>query len=259
MSGRIDILDQRENLRNPFAGSVLFHAGVFALLAGWGIWGSRVEQWGDPKALGGGAVAITPVSGIKMPPREGRVNPVANDTESAVPSAPAKPEPKRAPKEDPDSIALKTKRLQKKQTDIAAARQKYTADKDRRPNQVYSTTGQAAVSPMFTQAPGSGSIGSGSGIFGTRFGYYEQLLREKVARNWQSEDIGARAAPPVTVRFEILRSGVARSIQVAQGSGNFTLDQSALRAITVSSPFPPLPGQYEHDSVVIEFTFRLQK
>jgi protein TonB len=259
MTERIDILDEHESFRKPLVGSLAFHGGlaamalVFTVIEG----RSQVERWGDPKSLGGGAVGITPVQRIPLPSRQGRINPVANDTESQVPSAPVKPQPKQAVKEDPNAIALKSRNSQKKAPQTSP--QKYSSVAQPRQNQVYSSTGQAATSPMFSQAPGGGGVGSGSASpFGNRFGYYEQLIRDKVARNWRSQDLDASVRNPVVVTFDILRTGTVQNVRVARSSGNFAADQSAQRAIAMSNPFPPLPAQYERDSATIEFVFRLQ-
>lgn len=259
MVHRVDILDERESLRNPLFGSLAFHAGIVALsIAFVAIRGSQVERWGDPKSLGGGAVGITPVERIPLQSRQGRINPVANDTESQIPSAPAKPQPKQAVREDPNAIALKSRNAQKKPSPKTAP-QKYSPIKEPRPNQVYSSTGQAATSPMFSQAPGGGNVGSGSSSpFGNRFGYYEQLIRDKVARNWRSQELDSSVRNPVVVLFDILRNGSVQNVRVSRPSGNFAADQSAQRAILMSNPFPPLPAQYERDVATIEFVFRLQ-
>jgi periplasmic protein TonB len=258
MSQHADILDERESLRGSFFGSLVVHAGVIALPFLFTFMrGNSVEHWGDPNSLGGGAVGITPVERIPIPSRQGRINPVANDTESQIPSAPEKPQPKQQPVQpDRDAVALKSRNPQKKPAPQAT--QKYSPIKEPRPNQVYSSTGQAATSPMFSQS-GSGQVGSGSASpFGNRFGYYEQLIRDKVARNWRSQDLDASVHNPVIVTFDILRTGNIQNVRVTRSSGNFAADQSAQRAILMSNPFPPLPAQYEHDLATIEFSFRLQ-
>ena len=250
-----------DQLRTPLAVALALHGGLAALAVFWGALGiGKVEHWGDPQSLGGGSVGITPVNRIPLPSRTGKVNPVANDTESQVPSAPVKPQPKPAVKAPPpDAIAIRTKNAPKRPAPITAP-QKHSVLRDPRPNQVYSSTGQAAVSPLYSLAPGGGGVGSGStSPFGNRFGWYEQILREKVARNWRSQDLDSRILTPVVVTFEILRNGTVRNVTVTRTSGNFTMDQSAQRAIMLSSPLPPLPPQYERDSAMIEFWFRLQQ
>lgn len=258
MAAHPDILDEHERLRNPLVGSFALHAGLVALVMVWGIVGGNVERWGDPQSLGGGSVGITPVERIPLPTRDGRVNPVANDTESQVPPAPVKPLPKAAEKApEPDAIAIRSKKNAKKPAPIAANQRYKPAAK---PNQVYSSPGQAAVSPMYSLAPGGGGVGSGSvSPFGNRFGWYEQILREKVARNWRSQELDSSIGTPAVVTFDILRNGTVRNVQISKSSGNFAMDQSAQRAILMSAPFPQLPPQYERDAATIEFWFRLQQ
>ena len=255
-----DILDEREPLSQSLLGSIGLHAAIVALTAlyYWTGGASRVERWGDPKSLGGGAVGITPVDKIPLPSREGRVNPVANDTESQVPSPP-KPQPKKAQTPDPDAIALKTKNANKAAKERESP-QRYSPLKDPKPNQVYSSTGQAVTSPMFSQAPGGGGVGSGSSSpFGYRFAWYEQLLRDTVARNWRSQELDSSIRNRVAVTFDIMRDGTIRNIRVTTPSGNFALDQSAQRAILMSNPLRPLPREFERDVATIEFWFALQQ
>lgn len=262
MAGHVEVLDERESIRGAVLRSIGLHLGIAALAIGWAAVkdGGRIERWGDPNSLGGGAVGITPVATIPLPQREGRINRVANDTESQVPAPPPKPQPKPAapPKPAPDAIPLKSRSPQR--TPAPQQERKYSSVPDPKPNQVYSRTGQALTSPMFSQAPGGGGVGSGStSPFGNRFGWYEQLLRERVARNWRSQELDARIQTKVAVTFEILRNGTVRNARVSQSSGNFAMDQSALRAILQSSPLPELPREFERDSANIEFWFSLQQ
>lgn len=245
--------------RDPIGGSLvrsLFLHGLIAVAAvSYGLTAGKTEKWGDPGALGGGSVAVTSVSSIPLPSNPGRVNPVANDTESQVPAAPAKQPAKPAPREDPDAIAIKGRSPQRPKP--AASTQRYQASEPR-PNQVYSSTGSQAVSPMYSVA-GSGEVGSGSGIFGSRFGAYMQVLRDKIARNWRSNELDAAVQAGAVIGFEIARDGSLRNVRVIQSSGNFAMDQTAQRAIIQSAPFNPLPAGYEHNSVNIDLTFRLRR
>jgi periplasmic protein TonB len=258
MSSHRDILDEHEPLRTPFLSSMLLHGGVAALIVGWStLGGPSTERWGDPKSLGGGSVAIQVESSLKMV-TEGRRNPVANDTRSQIPSAPSKPQPVRAPMPEPEAIPLPGREKQTGRTQ--QNQQRYNPE--RRDNQVYTRDGQAASSTIYSPSSGGGGVGSGSSSpFGARLGWYEQLLRERVSRNWRAEELDARLRnlPPAVVTFELLRDGSIRNVRVAQSSGNFALDQSAQRAIIQSAPFPALPPQFERNSANLEFLFRLQR
>jgi protein TonB len=258
----VEVLEEKDSLRSPFLGSLAVHGIVFAAIAAsMLIKPGAAEQWGDPNSAGGGAVGVTMVKSIPLPSRSGAVNPLASDTKSQVPSPP-KAEPKKAARrEDPDAIALKTKGAKQR-----ATRDRYTSSKtDTRPqpsNQMYSSAGQAAVSPLYGLAPGSGGVGVGTGApFGTRFGAYAALVRDRVARQWRTEQVDARlrTLPPAIVTFEIMRSGQVQNVRVVQSSGNRALDYSAERAVLQAGPFEPLPAAYGGSSASIEFWFQLQR
>src|SRR5579862_1426323 len=257
-----DILDQPEQLKRPLAGSLILHVSAFAAAAMMSWLGSRPgNSWGSPNPSAG-SFSIGVVKELPMPAHRGAVNPVANDTESAVPQAPPKPvEKARAEEPDDDAIAIRSRNAKKKAAAVAASRNTYLAKQKEEHNQVNSQEGQALVSPLVGQT-GAGGIGVGPGTpFGNRFGYYVDLLRQKVGQKWQTNDVDPRlqSAPPVVVTFTIMRDGSVRDIRVAQRSGNFALDTSAQRAIADAAPFPPLPQGFDKSEAPIEFWFRLKR
>jgi protein TonB len=261
MLPHVDILDQRESLQRPLLFSVGLHVGIFSWIAlvSWMGLGRR-ELWGDPNSLGGGAVGINVVSQIPMPTRAGDLNPVANDTQSTVPLPPDKGRAARRQSE-PDDDAIAIKGRNEPRSKRAAARQRYRAKKEENPNQLYSSTGQALVSPMFGQA-GAGGVGvGGSSPFGNRYGYYVDLLRQKVAEKWRTGDVDPRVqtAPIVIITFVIRRDGSVSDVRIVQRSGIGALDYSAQRAIYEASPFQPLPSGYERNEAQIEFQFQLRR
>ena len=258
-----DILDQADSLNKPLLGSVALHAAVFGtlILSGVVLSGHR-ETWGEANSGGPGSIAINVVNKIPLPSRSGIVNPLANPTESAVPTPPPAAKPKKlAPVEEPDAIPIKS-RNQPKPSDVArSAANNWRAKQPDRPNQLYSAAGQALVSPMMGQV-GSGGVGVGQGSpFGNRFGNYVMILRQRVADKWHAGDVDPRihTLPPAIVTFDLLRDGTVRDVKVAQGSGNYDLDKSAQRAIYDASPFPPLPPGYERNDATIEFWFELRR
>ena len=264
MQARHDILDRRDSMRNPFAGSVALHAAVFvsAFVYSW-LPISSVVQWGDPNSLGGGSVSITPVSKIPLPSRAGRKNPLANDTESQVPAPPPQQRRKRpaAAAVEPEAIPIQSRKPAKRTAPRAKPRSGALADVPRE-NQLYSEGGAAASSEMFGSTSGGGGVGVGAGNpFGNRFGYYVQILREKVAGAWNTNQVDPRlqTAPVVIVTFDIRRNGQAENVRFLQRSGHSTLDYSAQRAILDASPFPPLPEGFNRDTARIEFWFELKR
>jgi protein TonB len=258
----VEVLEERDSLRSPFLGSLGVHVAAFAAIAlSMLIKPGVAEQWGDPNSAGGGAVGVTAVKSIPLPSRTGAINRLANDTKSQVPSPP-KAEPKKAaPRVDRDAIALKTKGAKQRATrDVAPSNR--TETRTQASNQLYSSEGQAAVSPIYGMAPGSGGVGVGSGApFGTRFGAYSALVQDRVARQWRTDQVDnrLRTLPPAIVTFEIMRDGQVRNIRVVQSSGNRALDYSAERAVVQAAPFEPLPATYGGSSASIEFWFQLQR
>jgi protein TonB len=263
MAPHVDILEPSESLRKPLLGSVVLHISVFGAMLLWGVVATtHREMWGDLNSGGPGSIAINVVNKIPLPSRSGIVNPLANDTESAVPTPPpAAREQRRAPAEEPDAIPIKSRTRPRPAEVARSAQNTWRAKQQDRPNQLYSAEGQALVSPMVGQT-GSGGVGVGVGSpFGNRFGNYVMILRQRVAEKWHTGDVDPRikTAPPAIVTFDLMRDGSVRGVRIAQSSGNQVLDYSAQRAIYDASPFPPLPAQYERNSATIEFWFELRR
>jgi periplasmic protein TonB len=263
MPAGVDILGQRDSLRKPLLGSAALHGAIFGTLLVWEVLtSSHRVAWGDANAGGPGSIAINMVNKIPLPARSGIVNPLANDTQSTVPTPPpaAKPQ-RRAPPEEPDAIPIKSRAHPKRAEVAKSAQNTFRAKQQDRPNQLYSQSGQALVSPMIGQT-GSGGVGVGLGSpFGNRFGNYVTILRQRVAEKWNTGDVDPRVktATPVIVTFDLMRDGSVRDVRIGQHSGNAALDYSAQRAIYDASPFPPLPAGYERNDAVIEFWFELRR
>jgi len=256
MQQHADILEQQDSLSGPFVQSVLLHAAIAVALVISSISFQHSRQmWGSTNTGAGTAVAINSVKTIPLPSRTGIVNPVANDTESQVPQAP-KPEPKKQVKAPENAVPLPS-RLAKKQPRPEAP-QRYRPQPPA-PNQVYSSQAPASVSPMF-QKPGAGGVGVGpNSTFGNQFGAYADLVVQRVTDKWQTSGLAGMHLPLVVVTFDIARDGTVKGAQIAQRSGNSTLDYSALRAVMDAGPFPALPSNYNGSSTSVELRFQLQR
>ncbi|WP_321476593.1 TonB family protein [uncultured Paludibaculum sp.] len=262
MDQHVDVLAERDSLRRPLVGSLMLHGALFGtigLLTVFNI--GKSTTWGDPNSMGGGSVSVTPVQRIPLPGRTGPKNPVAEDTQSEIPEeVKPKPKTKQAVKDDPDAIPMKSKKRQKAdRTERASNR---TAKREYYENQVYANTGQAASSPIFGMAPGSGQVGVGSNSpFGSHCGAYATLLRDRVGQRWRTDQVDARihTLPPAIVTFDLARTGQVTRISLSQSSGNATLDYSAQRAITEAAPFQPIPPECEGNPAHIEFWFQLKR
>lgn len=258
MHQHADILDQPESLGGPLVQSVLLHAAIAGAFVVASISFQHARQnWGSANTSAGTAVAVTAVKSIPLPARAGKINPVANDTESQVPSPPVeKPQPKTQIKVPDDAIPLKS-RLAKRQPKPEAVQHYHPHPIPE--NQLLSHIGQAAVSPMF-QKPGGGGVGVGpNSAFGNQFGAYADLVVQRVTDKWQTNGLAGLNLPTVVVTFDILRNGTVQNAKIEQRSGNATLDFSALRAVTDAAPFPPLPPNYSGSSTNVELRFQLQR
>jgi len=110
---------------------------------------------------------------------------------------------------------------------------------------------------------GGGGVGVGNNSpFGSQFGWYATLLRDKVAQNWKTSDLGqVHAASGAVVVFTILRDGslAPGSVKISQTSGDRALDFSALRAVADAAPFARLPDGFPRTRADIELRFELRR
>ncbi len=105
---------------------------------------------------------------------------------------------------------------------------------------------------------GSGR-GTGVGVDAGNFPYmgYVNILRNKVAQNWNPSPYPSSNPKKVLVYFKILKDGVVANLTVKESAGVSFIDRSAIRAITNSAPFPPLPAGYADDYLGVYFMFEL--
>lgn len=262
MAPHTDILDEPEPLKRPLVGSLALHFSVAAAAILISMTSGHREIWGDATAGGGSSMIVGVVGHVPLPSRGGEVNPVAHDTKSEVPEP--KPDTVKRTKvaePEPEAVPLQSHTAPKKPSRKETSINTYRAKQIDQPNQLYSKEGKALVTPMVGTV-GSGGVGVGTGSpLGDRFGYYVDLLKQKVAQKWRTGDVDPRirSAPPSIVTFTIRRDGSISSVRLEQSSGNFALDASAQRAIADASPFPPLPAAFERNEVSIEFWFQLQR
>ncbi len=257
MSQPLDILDERDPLAMPMLGAVLIHAAVVAaLFLGWYWMNRNREAFGDIHPAGGPAYAVSTVHNIPIPQRQATPNPVANDTQSMVPPAPAKQEAIKQPPPPKDAFEIPDKI--KKRAPQPLHKQQFTTPTP--PNQVYSHSRQALSNPMYSQQGGGGQVGVGpNSPLGNRLGWYSELVRQRIAQNWLTNGLDARGqSQPAIVSFYIMRDGSIRTPQIVQSSGNPSIDNTALRAVYNASPLPQLPPQITESYISAQFTFNLR-
>jgi len=104
----------------------------------------------------------------------------------------------------------------------------------------------------------AGRIGAGPHTtLGDQFAGYADQIRRIVESKWRT-DLNVQSAPVVIARFDLMRDGSVRNLELVQRSGVTALDNSVLRAIQ-DSVFPPIPPEFTHSYASIEFTFDLKQ
>ena len=90
--------------------------------------------------------------------------------------------------------------------------------------------------------------------------WYIRIMTDKINRKWDtlSMDFFTDRPVHVTVYFKVDRQGKVGNLYVEQPSLNDAIDISAMDAVRLSSPLPPLPPGYKEDVLEVHFGFRLE-
>jgi periplasmic protein TonB len=254
---RGSIATRNDPFGGGLAGSFLLHAAVAALLVAWGWYFHSGQNWGDAGNTAG-AIQATMVS--NLPPL--RPQPIVQDNVLATetPSvAPAPPAPKTVAAPQPDAIPIPAKPTKPAKIADKTAPPPPLHPQPIQINPNKATTGEAAASiPMSsvqTQA-GTFSANTTDSAFGVRFAYYVQQITQKVASQWYTSMLDPQAyGHRVYITFQVERDGSLSHIQVAQRSGDNTLDQTALDAVRHIDTFGPLPDAYTGSHINVTYYF----
>ncbi len=115
--------------------------------------------------------------------------------------------------------------------------------------------GEAAPSsiPMSTPSAANKSVVVQNGDFGSRFGWYVDVIKRTVSQNWYSQlaDPNASMGHSVMVTFVVHRDGSVSDPRIAQSSGVPSLDLSAIQAVERVSALWPVAGRISR-----QFRFR---
>ena len=254
----IDILDERERLAAPLFWSIALHVAIVAAFIVYGVYLKNFgPRFGSPDATGGTAVTVTPVDSIPIPHRQGPENPVSNDSQSILPSPPQLKDETKQPPPPKQAVEIPDQERPKKFQQQTRRKQAYVQPVPK--NQIPTKVPQAAVNPMYSMNQGGGGVGIGPNTpLGERFGWYAEMIRKIIARNWATNGLAGTQGAPAIIGFVIARDGRVSGVRVVQSSGNPAIDNSALRAVYNSNPLPGLPPQYSQNTAPAEFTFDLR-
>lgn len=89
------------------------------------------------------------------------------------------------------------------------------------------------------------------------FTYYLMLVRNRIAQSWTPPAGLATGANPVraVIQFRIARGGAVSGARIENASGVEFFDRSALRAVLISDPLPPLPLGFSGSDLGVHFGF----
>jgi protein TonB len=247
---------QPDPLGRYFAGSLGLHAAAITLLVFSGYWKFAKNSWGS-EHVSTGAVGISVVKTIPVPRRDAPENPLANDTDSQLPQAPAPVKMQKQVKA-PDLKAIPIPDKQRKISPKDESRVKFRPAQAYIPNQVYSQAPQAASSKLYGIQGAAGIDVGPASMLGDKCGAYADLMRDRIASKWNRADVSASPSQVSSVTFTIARNGSVSNVKLSRPSGSLLLDASAQRAVLDSSPLPPLTAPCDKSDATVELRFQLK-
>jgi protein TonB len=261
MARNAEIFFEHDNWGRSLSWSAGFHIAVTGVILLYPLVfkGSSGTGWGS--GGGGSAIGVTLVSTVPLPSTAAQnQNVLANESKGIT-----KSEPKIEEKE-PDAIEIQGKNSKIKPTKLPTptkAKPQPAAQEDS--NQVAFGEGGPVSGPYGSFAAGGAKGGfgvtGGGGDFGTRYGWYVEVIQRKVSENWLKYEVdpGINNAQRVYITFEVARDGHPYDVKVEQSSGVPSLDQSAVRALLRIDTFGPLPSDYNGSKISVEYWFDYSK
>src|ERR1700677_4884734 len=215
MEANAEIFFEHERWGRALGWSAAFHVAVAAVILVYTMvaTGSRGEGWG---AGGGGeAIGATLVSTVPLPANPAATqNVVANESKGVTQS-----QPKPVEKE-PDAVEIHGKNTKIKPTKTpTVTKEKPQPAPEEENNQVAFGEGGPVSGPYgsFSAGAAKGGFGvtGGAGDFGTRYGWYVQVIQQKVSENWLKYEVdrSISGAERCYITFDIARDGHPFNVQ----------------------------------------------
>jgi protein TonB len=257
MAQSAEIFFEHDNWGRALAWSTGFHLALTAIIVLYTavFTGSRGAGWGA--GGGGSAIGVTLVSTVPLPATPAPAqNVLANESKGIT-----KSEPKVEEKE-PDAIEIqgKTSKIKPVKPPTPTKAKPQPAP-EQESNQVAFGEGGPVSGPYGTfdagGAKGGFGVNGGGGDFGTRYGWYVQIIQRKVSENWLKYEVDPRitSAQRVYITFDVARDGHPFNVQIEQSSGIPSLDVSARRALERIDTFGALPTDYSGSKISVEYWF----
>jgi periplasmic protein TonB len=240
-----------------FVGAFLLHAIAGGLIVSWAWFSHTGRSWGNSSNTAG-SIQATMVASLPLPPKAAPNPDNVLATETPSP-APVTPKPKEVEAPHPEAITVPTATPKPPKLADRTTPQPPLHPQPAKVEPNKAQTGQAAASvPMSSvqTRAGTSSIMMQDSAFGSRFAYYVQQLTQKVASQWMTPMLDAQApGHRVYITFQVERDGSLSHVQIAQRSGDATLDQTALSAVQHIDTFPPLPEAYTGNHINVTYYF----
>jgi protein TonB len=258
MAQNAEIFFEHDNWGRSLSWSAGFHLAITGVILLYSVvfTGSRAEGWGS--GGGGSAIGVTVVSSVPLPATPAPTqNVLANESKGLT-----KSEPKVEEEKEPDAIEIQGKNSKiKPKKETTPTKEKTKPAPEQQTNQVAFGEGGPVSGPYGTfdagGAKGGFGVTGGGGDFGTRFGWYVQVIQKKVSENWLKYEVDPRinSASRVYITFDVARDGHPLNVKVEQSSGVPSLDISAVRALQRIDTFGPLPQDYSGSKISVEYWF----
>jgi periplasmic protein TonB len=257
MAQNAEIFFEHDSWPRALTWSAGFHVTVMAIILLYPLIfkGSTGEGWGA--GGGGSAMGVTLVSSVPLPAAAAQTqNVLANESKGVTKSQP------KVEEKEPDAIEIqgKNSKVTPKKIPTPTKEKPHPAPEEET-NQVAFGEGGPVSGPYGSFAAGGAKGGfgvtGGGGDFGTKFGWYVQVIQRKVSDNWLKYEVdpSITSAQRVYITFDIARDGHPTNVQVEQSSGIPSLDQSATRALQRIDTFGPLPPDYSGSKISVEYWF----
>ncbi len=260
MAQNAEIFFEHDSWGRALAWSAGFHLGLTGLILMYSavFMGTTGEGWGSGGT--GSAIGVTLVSSVPLPATPAPTqNVLANESKGLTQSQP------KVEEKEPDAIEIQGKNAKIKKKTPTPTKAKPETAPEPQTNQVAFGEGGPVSGPYGSFAAGGAKggfgINGGGGDFGTKFGWYVQIIQQKVSENWLKYEVdpGIKTAERVYITFDVARDGHPYNIQIEQSSGVPSLDISAKRALERIDTFGPLPPEYNGSKISVEYWFDYSK
>jgi TonB family protein len=258
------------DLRKFLVYSVILHVFLVLWIAVSIYLQMRGPEWGGVGGTEGSVNVklVGPTAGIPMP-----TPPSLNDTNAVDPTKGLwhelpLPQPKPPTPPEPPTAAEKIPVFKNEKPKPVSHKSKVDEPKVPPPDNAvdYGKGGAPKLPTGYAPTPGGGSgpvsiNGQGGGDFASRYGAYIEGVKRRISMNWLQSTIDhnvlAAHQARCVVTFRINRDGSVQNIQLAQTSGNLSMDNSAKRALLSIDRFESLPSTYSGPYVDVTFDFDL--